>query len=73
MIRPALRTPNSPPPDNYVRRLVIPASPEWLGLFNAALVELCRAENYQPGGDMSPEDVAELWLTILEGIEDEPE
>lgn len=73
MIRPRLKTPNTPPGENIVRRIVIPAALDWRGLLNAALIELSKPENYRIAGDLSPAEAAEYWRGIIEAMTDEPE
>lgn len=73
MLRPRLKTPNTPPDENIVRRIVIPAELEWRGLLNAALIELTKPENYRIAGNLSPEQAAEYWRGVMEAMTDEPE
>lgn len=49
---------------------MLPWTLDFLGLLNAALVELGRESNYDPAGSMSPEDTAHVFRVMLEGMDD---
>jgi len=59
-------TPNAAPDTLLVRRVRIPASPDWLGIFNGAIAAATQHWNYQQFGTESPLDTAEAFLRIYE-------
>jgi len=69
-------TPSAPPENRfYSRRLLIPATAEFLGLVNGALLELCHEFNWEEHGDWTPEETAEYFLNMFQAYlhnENEP-
>lgn len=51
------------PPDNqqFVRRIVLPASNKWTAVFDGLLLDLTRPWNWQKQGEMTPDEVADWW------------
>lgn len=68
MVRRLFLTPTSLPSTTVNRCLVIPDSREWLGIFNAALLQTAQAYNYEQveDTDLTPEAVAALCYAIYE-------
>lgn len=60
MVRKLFLTPPTMPGENQCRSLEIPSSPEWLGIFNQALLQLAQPYNYEQVNDtdLTPEVVA---------------
>lgn len=69
-------TPDFPPEHKfYSRRLLIPATAEFLGLVNGALVELCLPHNWEQSGEMTPYEAADYFTLMWEAYthnQDEP-
>jgi len=59
-------TPNAAPDTLLVRRVRIPASPEWLGIFNGAIAQATLYWNFEQFGTETPLDTAEAFLRIYE-------
>lgn len=59
-------TPNAAPDTMLVRRVRIPASPDWLGIFNGAIAQATLYWNFEQSGDVSPLDTAAAFLRIYE-------
>lgn len=60
-------TPDFPPEHRfYSRRLLIPATAEFLGLVNGALSELCQAHNWEKDGEMTEDEAAEFFLSMFQ-------
>jgi len=76
MARARWLTPSAPPENRfYTRRLLIPATAEFLGLVNGALLELCHEFNWEEHGDWTPEETAEYFLNMFQAYhhnENEP-
>lgn len=83
MVRKLFLTPPNMPGENQCRSLEIPSSPEWLGIFNQALLQLAQAYNYEQVNetDLTPDEVAaycyqayEAWLesTCAAGTDEIP-
>lgn len=59
-------TPPSLPPTTYCRRLLIPNSPEWVGIVSGALRELTFASAWRDAYGISAEDAAARALVMYE-------
>lgn len=59
-------TPNAAPDTLLVRRVRIPASPDWLGIFNGAIAQATQHWNFEQFGTETPLDTAEKFLLIYE-------
>lgn len=59
-------TPNAAPDTTLVRRVRLPASPDWLGIFNGAIAQATLYWNFQQFGTETPDDTAERFLRIYE-------
>lgn len=58
-------TPNFPPEHKfYTRKLLIPATSEFLALVNGALLELCHEWNWEKDGEMTEAETAEYFLNM---------
>lgn len=59
-------TPNVPPVNEYIcRRLRIPNQVDVIALVTGALRELTLYSNYEPFGDMPPEDVVQMFTEMF--------
>lgn len=71
-------TPDFPPARKfYTRKLLIPATTEFLGLVNGALYELCQTHNWEASGEMTEQETADyfldMWMAYLENDNEPPE
>lgn len=62
MVRKLFLTPPDTPGETACRSIEIPNSPQWLGIFNAAILMLTNPYNYEQvnEGDLSPDEVAAI-------------
>lgn len=58
-------TPATIPAADLRRVLLIPDSPEWIGVINGLLLDLSNPENWEDSGGVSPEDTAAKWEEIM--------
>lgn len=68
MVRRLFLTPTTLPTETVTRCLTVPSSREWLGIFNAALLQAASAYNYEQvkETDLSPDEVAAKCYEIYE-------
>lgn len=66
-------TPNTPPSGGvFYMHLRLPFSVEFRQLLKGALFELTQEQNWEQFGDMTPDEAAEYWSTIVATITDVP-
>ena len=61
-------TPADIPAENLRRVLLIPNSPEWIGVINGILLELSDPENWEQFGSVSIDDTVAKWAEIMDAF-----
>jgi len=58
-------TPDDIPSGVFCRQVVMPDSPEWVGLVSGVLSELMNPDTWRKHGSLTPEQAAEQWASIV--------
>ena len=61
-------TPDDPPPTNFQVSVDIPDHPNWLAVFFGALSELSNPENWEQFGDLTPDEISQIWDDIIQSV-----
>lgn len=62
---PLYLTPDSIPVGRFCRTFRVPDSPAWVGLLDGVVSELMNPEMWREFGELTPEEAAEVWTSMV--------